>query len=153
MSDRLLNEVFQGYAAKLNDPRWHQKRGEIMRKRGVFCENCKQGGKVLQLHHNFYDRNREPWDYPDYAFKVLCKTCHEQFTEALKAFRRDALPQYDIRSMQIITGAMNVAPRCQHIMTFAYAVAWLAAHPDLSKSLCEKWKQYELSRKEQSNPS
>ena len=141
------------YTAKLGDPRWHAKRDSIMRKRGVFCENCKRSGIVLQLHHNFYDRGKEPWEYDDSVFKVLCKACHERFTEALKAFRRDALPKYDIRSMEVITGAMSVAPRGQKTLQFAYAVAWLAAHPDLAQTLCEKWQHYELSRKEVINVS
>lgn len=33
---------------------------------------------TLTIHHLYYERDREPWDYPDNAFMVLCEDCHEK---------------------------------------------------------------------------
>jgi hypothetical protein len=33
----------------------------------------------LHVHHNYYQDEKLPWDYPDNALKTLCWICHEKF--------------------------------------------------------------------------
>ena len=66
------------YAKKLKEPRWHSRRFEIISKANYVCEDCGQLFRLdeLQVHHLFYLRNLEPWEYPDDLLMCLCGTCH-----------------------------------------------------------------------------
>jgi hypothetical protein len=77
------------YKEKLQLPEWRALKKRICVERDNTCEDC--GAyyvrlRDLQLHHKFYDSNKEPWEYPDDCFKLLCGDCHELTTEALKSF-------------------------------------------------------------------
>ena len=67
----------KSYAEQLRDPRWQKKRLEILEKRGAKCEDCGKTCRV-EVHHSWYDRGKEPWDYADQCFVVQCPDCHEK---------------------------------------------------------------------------
>lgn len=77
------------YAEKLKDPRWQKKRLQVLEAAGWECVNCGSGTKTLHVHHGYYMRGREPWDYPDTALHCLCEDCHKRTTETRSAI--DAL--------------------------------------------------------------
>ena len=68
------------YAEKLKDPRWLCRRQEIIDLHECRCRECGQSreddGVTLQVHHVFYLRGREPWDYPDELLISVCESCH-----------------------------------------------------------------------------
>lgn len=70
------------YAQKLRDPRWKAKRAEIIKSRNFQCEDCQimQAGESwfieFNVHHRYYEKGREPWEYPDSALACLCWRCH-----------------------------------------------------------------------------
>ncbi len=72
------------YHEKLLDPRWQKKRLKIMERAGFCCENCGNGRMTLHIHHGFYKRGFEPWDYPDETLKCLCADCHEDVGVAME---------------------------------------------------------------------
>lgn len=65
------------YAEKLKDPRWQKKRLETLSERDWTCEQCGSTTETLNVHHNFYLKDREPWDYETAQLSVLCEQCHE----------------------------------------------------------------------------
>ncbi len=65
------------YSAKLRDPRWQKKRLEILNRDGFACRHCGDKTEELQVHHAYYLRGCDPWDYEDGALFTLCRTCHE----------------------------------------------------------------------------
>lgn len=67
----------KSYAEKLKDPRWQKKRLEILEKEDWQCWGCGGTEKTLHVHHLFYRKKTDPWDYPDEAYAVLCEGCHE----------------------------------------------------------------------------
>ena len=74
------------YSLKLRySPEWKALRQRLYRDRNYTCEDCGRTGHKLNLHHKYYQSKREPWDYPDDCFKVLCEECHEHTTEALSS--------------------------------------------------------------------
>ncbi len=83
------------YAQKLQDPRWQMKRLEIMKRAGSRCEWCgtdaraestRRGGTPgLQIHHGFYGKSVEPWEYEDNTLYCLCDDCHEKAETARRA--------------------------------------------------------------------
>lgn len=78
--DALADEVrdkMRPYAEKLKDPRWQKKRLEVLERGGWKCFECGNKRKTLHVHHREYEKGREPWDYDDDIYVVLCKSCHK----------------------------------------------------------------------------
>ncbi len=65
------------YAEKLRDPRWQKRRLERLQASGWKCSECEAREEELHVHHRYYVSGREPWEYPDYALRVLCHDCHQ----------------------------------------------------------------------------
>ncbi len=65
------------YSEKLKDPRWQKRRLEVLAANDWMCDRCGSKDNTLHVHHNFYRSKTEPWDYPDYALRVVCESCHE----------------------------------------------------------------------------
>lgn len=66
------------YAEKLKDPRWQRKRLEIMERDGFCCNECGCSTETLSVHHRYYISGRHPWEYPSWALRTLCKSCHAE---------------------------------------------------------------------------
>lgn len=68
------------YSEKLKDQRWQKKRLELLDAANWKCQrgNCHnpKDKPTLHVHHRVYLRNHDPWDYPDFAYTVLCDACH-----------------------------------------------------------------------------
>ena len=67
----------KSYFEKLRDPRWQRRRLEVMQAAGFECEFCGDKDKTFNVHHKYYERGADPWDYPDAALECLCEQCHE----------------------------------------------------------------------------
>ena len=67
----------KSYSDRLKDPRWQKRRLKVMESAGFRCENCGEKTKTLNVHHKYYERGADPWDYPDFALACLCEDCHE----------------------------------------------------------------------------
>ena len=102
------------YLAKLRDPRWQKYRLEVFERDGWQCTWCRageQGGRNLQVHHGFYNRELEfPWEYPKEATFTLCERCHPQ-AEIIKQQVYEALgrlhPRYHHHVHADIVGAIQ----------------------------------------------
>lgn len=66
------------YQRKLQDPRWQRKRASILDRADYQCEWCGNDKETLHVHHGFYGKNAEPWEYENDTLYCLCDTCHEQ---------------------------------------------------------------------------
>ena len=76
------NKKVLTYEELLNKPKWRKKRNQILEKYGHVCSICKSTVK-LQVHHLYYEKDqngkwKNPWNYPDEAFAVLCEDCHKK---------------------------------------------------------------------------
>jgi 5-methylcytosine-specific restriction endonuclease McrA len=65
------------YQEKWRDPRWQRKRLQVFSRDQWTCQNCGDTQTELQVHHNYYMRGKDPWDYPSAALTTLCRACHE----------------------------------------------------------------------------
>lgn len=41
------------------------------------CEDCGCKSKMLEVHHNYYVRDKYLWEYDDDLLMCLCEDCHE----------------------------------------------------------------------------
>ncbi len=76
------------YAEKLRDPRWQRKRLEVLNRFDFTCVVCNSKNRTLHVHHSYYLKGRDPWEYPTEHFWCLCETCHDQVTEAIEKIHR-----------------------------------------------------------------
>ncbi len=68
----------KSYYEKLQDPRWQKKRLEVMEAAGFSCEWCQDEEGTLHVHHWYYARGADPWEYPSNQLTALCEDCHKQ---------------------------------------------------------------------------
>lgn len=66
----------RSYSEKLKDPRWQKKRLEIMQRDNFQCQACCDDKETLHVHHSYYEKGKEPWEYPDDSMRCLCEVCH-----------------------------------------------------------------------------
>lgn len=100
------------YWQKLQDPCWQKRRLEIFKQSDFACQDCKNKEDMLTVHHSYYEKGLEPWEYSDDALVCLCVGCHEDRAEGehlllrqVKQFKSSEL--YDISfylSLQMQSG-------------------------------------------------
>lgn len=102
------------YSDKLKDPRWDEKRKEILARDDFKCQLCRSKNTELHVHHKYY-LDVEPWEHPDNCLISLCADCHDEehakLTELdnhiLNAFRQSFMAD-DIS--KIMLGFMSIKP-------------------------------------------
>lgn len=72
------------YLEKLNDPRWIAVANRIRERDGHTCQHCKTKGRILDVHHIYYEWGKEPWEYEDDALITLCRLCHGSLEDLKK---------------------------------------------------------------------
>jgi hypothetical protein len=72
------------YQDKLKDPRWQRKRLEVFQSADWRCQLCGETEKPLHAHHCYYQKRRDPWDYPPGAIIALCEDCHQKHHKGKK---------------------------------------------------------------------
>lgn len=78
------------YQKKLLDPKWQNKRLEILCRDNHTCQGCQgeMGSSILQVHHKRYILGNEPWEYESKDLITLCSECHsmeEFYKEQIKS--------------------------------------------------------------------
>jgi hypothetical protein len=76
------------YSEKLKHPNWQRKRLQILQNHQFTCDSCESTTNTLHVHHGYYKRGADPWDYPDDALHVLCEDCHAESQQKLTELYR-----------------------------------------------------------------
>ena len=63
---------------KYDHPKWQKKRLEIMQRDGFKCQHCGEEDNTLVVHHRYYIKDRDIWDYDNTSLVTLCKSCHDE---------------------------------------------------------------------------
>lgn len=69
------------YYELLLEPRWQQKKTEILQRDKFICQHCGRTDRTLHVHHLLYDKDAKPWEYDNKYLLTLCESCHENDTE------------------------------------------------------------------------
>jgi hypothetical protein len=96
------NEFWERY----KHPNWQRKRLEIMERAGFRCQECGDDEKTLNVHHSYYERELDPWEYPDDSLWCLCEECHKQYGEA-KAELNRAVSRLSLSQLKQVIGFAN----------------------------------------------
>jgi 5-methylcytosine-specific restriction endonuclease McrA len=73
-----IQEKRKNYLEKLKDPRWQKLRLEVFERDKWTCQRCYDTESTLNVHHQYYKDNADPWDYPIEALVTLCENCHSE---------------------------------------------------------------------------
>lgn len=77
------DQVHGPYKGALLNPKWKNKRAEILMRDGYRCLNCGNQNQ-LQVHHRQYhfitleNRYKFPWEYPSNLLITLCQKCNQK---------------------------------------------------------------------------
>lgn len=74
------------YSEKLKNPKWQKRRLEIFNRDNWKCQKCSDNETELVVHHKFYDKNTDPWQYGDDDLSTLCVNCHENEHKIIDTF-------------------------------------------------------------------
>lgn len=77
------------YSKKLKDSRWQKKRLEVLERDGWKCLRCNKGengGVCLHVHHSYYKKGKDPWEYDSESLSTLCADCHEKEPKSREYF-------------------------------------------------------------------
>lgn len=113
------------YQKKLEDPRWQKKRLEALERAGWKCEGCDAETEQLHVHHRYYVSKREPWDYPQWTYKVLCKTCHKIETEINSTELQDFERVFEMVGDPSVLFVMLDDIRCTHQLNSEQILAFV----------------------------
>lgn len=102
------------YQKKLLDPEWQKKRLQLLNAANWTCAWCHGKRETLHVHHGYYRKGANPWDYADEYFHVLCHSCHETAeTERSETYRViGMIPPAHMRSLfeQVVVFAGSKLP-------------------------------------------
>jgi len=101
------------YFEKLRDPRWQRKRLEIMERAGFACEKCGDKTSTLNVHHGYYEKGLEPWEYESNTLWCLCESCHEDAQDLMRDVQYE-LAQIHPSDLTDILFAINLYESRRH---------------------------------------
>lgn len=84
------------YKEKLLDPRWQRKRLEVLNRDNWTCQACYSTDRTLHIHHLDYEKDADPWDYPDFYLQTLCSDCHEEYEKNKQRIESSMIKQIRI---------------------------------------------------------
>ena len=146
MNDKQLSEQRQKYLEKLKDPRWQQTRLKIFERDEWTCQICDNTESTLAVHHRYYLKDKEPWEYPLEALVTLCEECHREEREnrseeeqTLLHALREKFFASDINSLAIGFHNMPLL-HLSEVVTSVYT--WALETPEIQKELIERYFTY-----------
>lgn len=92
----------KSYSDTLKDPRWQRRRLEVLQRDNWACTLCGDTKSTLHVHHRYYERGMQPWDYPGESLRTLCESCHERVTTA----RADAVSALNALDERLLVAAV-----------------------------------------------
>lgn len=92
--------------AKYQRPEWQRKAAQIRERANYECEWCGDKESQLDVHHSYYEKDADPWDYPDESLHCLCKKCHKEQQELKREINRQ-FGKLGLGNMQGVLGFLQ----------------------------------------------
>ena len=131
------------YSEKLKDPRWQKMRLKVLDRDDWACQICGDNESTLHVHHRYYKKGCNPWDYPMESLVVLCEGCHDSEREGRKGVEAtllDAMREKFFAS-DVLDFAIGI-----HFMKFCFppevvasAFSWAFQQPELQKMVIDAY--------------
>jgi len=134
------------YSEKFKDPRWQKKRLKVLERDDWACQICLDDEATLHIHHRYYNKNTDPWDYPMDALVTLCEMCHEEETEMRSTIEQTLLKV--LRERFFSSDVLDIAAgfnfmKPQHAPEVVSSVyGWALQNDEAQKILIEMYFEY-----------
>ena len=139
----------KSYFEKLKDPRWQQMRLKVLERDEWMCRLCRDKDETLAVHHRYYERGKEPWDYPPEALVTLCQDCHEAERREMEEYQPLLLQQikkvFFADDLRELAWGFSQLPPQPDSHTFAIWCSHAISSPELQQ-LVDKKTQEKKSR-------
>jgi len=135
------------YSEKLKDPRWQKKRLSIMERDRWQCKMCFTETVTLNVHHLFYDKGKDPWEYDNGALITLCEDCHRKehdFSSIAKDELFEAFKRVGFTVLDILTIKDGINLRCivkEKHTHLAYCLSSMFASSDGLEKVYDLYKE------------
>ena len=134
------------YFEKLKDPKWQKMRLKVLERDEWKCQICDNDQNTLAVHHRYYEKGKEPWDYPMEALITLCEECHTSEREnrpaceelLLDCLRRKFM-SLDIHDIALGFHGLELATSSD---SFSRAYSWAIGSPDMQVEIIQKYEDY-----------
>jgi len=144
------NEYFEKY----KDPRWQKIRLKVLERDEWVCKKCYDPDSTLHIHHRYYLKNKEPWEYPLESLITLCEECHNYekelrlgYEKSLLFALREKFLAEDISELAIGFHEMELLSMSEVI---ASVYKWALSKENIQRELIDKYFAY-LENKKNNN--
>jgi hypothetical protein len=96
----------EAFWEKYKHPLWQKKRLEILDRAGFRCEGCQATEEELHVHHSYYAKDKEPWEYPNESLHALCHKCHGS-AQYLKRSTNELFGRLTLEDLNRVFGFMS----------------------------------------------
>lgn len=131
------------YQEKLKDPRWQKKRLEILDRDGWECKECGNDKKTLHIHHKFYEKGKDPWEYENDMLVTLCGECHEEESYTIYHISQNLLKQirrnFSSNNITPISQGFNELELTKSPEFTASLIHWVLTNKSLMKELDSRY--------------
>lgn len=62
---------------KYKHPKWQEMRLRVMEREEFTCQKCFSKTNTLNVHHSYYEKGKDPWEYPEESLYCWCDECHD----------------------------------------------------------------------------
>lgn len=153
------------YSEKLRNPKWQKKRLKVLERDNWECQICFDKESTLNVHHRYYEKGKEPWEYDLNVLVTLCEECHQSETESIREESTNILQalkkHFFASDINCIAAAIYYMEPVHSPEVIASALSWLIHNPERMKiivsayleSLIERRKKFEekIAKNEKSN--
>jgi|LGOV01.1.fsa_nt_gb hypothetical protein len=146
------------YAGKWKDPRWQKKRLEIFERDEWTCRFCGEKEETLAVHHLYYEKNKDPWEYDTGALITLCQICHESEHEfrkesetfVLEMLERCGVGHNSVHTLgEVLWYMLERGVIGEKAVAFFSALRWAFTSGAFAESLVAAHRQYREERREE----
>jgi|GEM_PF-2507864 hypothetical protein len=136
----------KSYAERLKDPRWQKMRLKILERDEWCCQICFDSKETLHIHHRYYKKNTDPWDYPLESLVTLCESCHESeaeyMPEMLKDLNETLKQKFLSADISLITIAFGTMELLHIPNVIASAIEHFLSHKEHQRLMIEIYFDY-----------
>jgi hypothetical protein len=127
LSDIIITKNLEeiNYCDLLESFEWRFKRLEILLRDKYKCSDCPTISKNNHVHHNYYLKDRLPWDIGYDALETLCPKCH------LKRHKKEKIPIY-----KIVYGSKKQISTTRHICNRCNGSGYLDQYSHVENGIC-----------------
>ncbi len=139
------------YSAKLRDPRWQKLRLQAFERDEWTCQICYDTETTLAVHHKYYLKDLDPWEYSLEALVTLCEPCHNDEYEGrpesekalLHALREKGFFAGDVQNLAI---GFHKMPMLHLPEVVATAYEWALKTPEVQRQILSQYFEHLLKK-------